>query len=428
MVKVRGGFDPDRLSEPHRPLAVVPQIVEEAPALERRASGFTEVKIVGVGGGGNNAVNRMIQAGVRGVEFLVVNTDAQALAASAALRKIAIGGRGTRGLGAGGDPQAGARAAETSREAIEEALHGADMVFITAGMGGGTGTGAAPLIAQLARAAHALTVGVVTLPFGFEGYRRQKVAEEGLARLRETVDALIVIPNDRLLKLADAQMTMVEAFRLADDVLRQGVQGISDLVTQTGLINLDFADVRSVMANAGTALMAIGEGYGEDRAVAAARAAITSPLLEVSIEGARGILINLTGGSDLTLQEVTDAANEVSQVVDPSANILFGAVLHPRPQAEIKITVIATGLRASMQVPPPRRVERTPARPPVDWGDRQTRGGGPAREDRPARDEWRRRDDHPAGDEPGPARRRPLGSPLDGDDDMDLPAFLRRRR
>ena len=422
----RGGFDPTRLREASRRAAIVPKIVDAPFSSEAR--GFTEVKIVGVGGGGNNAVNRMIQAGVQGVEFLVVNTDAQALAASAALRKIQIGGRSARGLGAGGDPQAGARAAETSRDAIEEALDGADMVFITAGMGGGTGTGAGPLIAEFAHAAGALTVGVVTLPFGFEGYRRQQAAEAGIARMRETVDALIVIPNDRLLKLADAQMTMVEAFRLADDVLRQGVQGISDLVTQTGLINLDFADVRSVMANAGTALMAIGEGYGEDRAVAAARAAITSPLLEVSIEGARGILINLTGGSDLTLQEVTDAANEVSQVVDPSANILFGAVLHPRPQAEIKITVIATGLRASMQVPPPRWVERTPARPPVDWGDRQTRGGGPAREDRPARDEWRRRDDHPAGDEPGPARRRPLGSPLDGDDDMDLPAFLRRRR
>ena len=422
----RGGFDPTRLRESSRRAAIVPKIVDAPFSSEAR--GFTEVKIVGVGGGGNNAVNRMIQAGVQGVEFLVVNTDAQALAASAALRKIQIGGRSARGLGAGGDPQAGARAAETSRDAIEEALDGADMVFITAGMGGGTGTGAGPLIAEFARAAGALTVGVVTLPFGFEGYRRQQAAEAGIARMRETVDALIVIPNDRLLKLADAQMTMVEAFRLADDVLRQGVQGISDLVTQTGLINLDFADVRSVMANAGTALMAIGEGYGEDRAIAAARAAITSPLLEVSIEGARGILINLTGGSDLTLQEVTDAANEVSQVVDPSANILFGAVLHPRPQAEIKITVIATGLRASMQVPPPRWVERTPARPPVDWGDRQTRGGGPAREDRPVRDEWRRRDDHPAGDGPGPARRRPLGSPLDGDDDMDLPAFLRRRR
>ena len=397
-----GGFDPSRLGEPSRPAAIVPKIVD-AP-LGSNARGFTEVKIVGVGGGGNNAINRMVQVGVRGVDFIAVNTDAQALAASSALRKLQIGGRTARGLGAGGDPVAGARAAEVSRERLEEELDGADMVFITAGMGGGTGTGASPVIAECARAIKALTVGVVTLPFGFEGYRRQKAAEEGIAQLRDKVDALIVIPNDRLLKLADAQMTVVEAFRLADDVLRQGVQGISDLVTQTGLINLDFADVKSVMVGAGTALMAIGEGQGEDRALRAARAAITSPLLETSIEGATGILVNVSGGSDLTLQEVTEAANAVSEAVDPSANMIFGAVLHPRPQAGLKITVIATGLRRS------GGASRAGGR-----GERSPRASS-SREEPSERDRYS-----------SPSRRQPEASSGD-DDDLDLPAFLRRRR
>jgi cell division protein FtsZ len=410
-----GGFDPARLREVTRPAPIVPQIVD-AP-LATSAKGFTEVKIVGVGGGGGNAVNRMVEADIRGVEFIAVNTDAQALAASTALRKLQIGGRAARGLGAGGDPREGARAAEISREPIENLLEGADMVFVTAGMGGGTGTGAAPVIAEYARATGALTVGVVTLPFGFEGYRRQKAAEQGVASLRESVDALIVIPNDRLLKLADAQMTVVEAFRLADDVLRHGVQGISDLVTQTGLINLDFADVKSVMGGAGTALMAIGEGVGEERATQAANAAITSPLLETSIEGARGILVNVSGGSDLTLQEVTTAANTISGAVDPSANIIFGAVLHPRPRPELRITVIATGLRG-----------------PASRGAADARGRLGRHSDRDARVDGRgNRPDSPGRDDsPSPEWKRPgrrtYGSPSSGDDDFDAPAFLRRRR
>ena len=400
MAKVRGGFDPDRLNEPHRPLAVVPQIVEESPLLERRATGFTEVKIVGVGGGGNNAVNRMVEAGLQGVEFIAVNTDAQALALSQALNKITIGSRTARGLGAGGDPSAGAKAAEISRDLLEEALVEADMVFVTAGMGGGTGTGAAPIIAEIARAQHALTVGVVTLPFRFEGSRRMRAAEEGVARLREVVDALIVIPNERLRDLVDRQMTVVEAFRMADDVLRQGVQGISDLVTMTGLINLDFADVKSVMSGAGTALMAIGEARGDDRATLAARAAVSSPLLDVSIEGARGVLINISGGPDLTLQEVSEAANAISDAVDPSANIIFGAVILPRPQPELKITLIATGLR-----------------------------GEPARQSARQAPRAAERDEIP---ERVPSRYRPPAPPAgperEEDEDLDLPAFIRRRR
>ena len=394
----RGGFDPQRLQpgngQPTRPTPVVQQILE-AP-LASAARGFTEVKIIGVGGGGSNAINRMVESGVQGVEFIAVNTDAQALAMSHALKKIAIGGKSTRGLGAGGDPTMGERAAEISSDVLEEALSGADMVFITAGMGGGTGTGASPVIAELARREHALTVGVVTTPFAFEGQRRRRLAEEGVARLREKVDALIVIPNDRLMQMADRQMTVVQAFRLADDVLGQGVQGISDLVTLTGLINLDFADVRAVMAGAGTALMAIGEAKGDGRALIAARAAISSPLLDASIEGARSVLINVTGGPDLTLMEVTEAANAIQEAVDPSANIIFGAVIHPRAQETFKITVIATGLeRARGVLSDPRR-------------------------------------DDPRRDDPGIRPRqphRPLPeSPRDPNADLDLPAFLRRRR
>jgi cell division protein FtsZ len=326
-----------------RPVSVVPQILD-AP-IQSQARGFTEVKIVGVGGGGGNAVNRMVEAGVQGVEFIAVNTDAQALQMSAATHKLVMGGRNGRGLGAGGSPDQGERAAEISRDQISELLAGADMVFLTAGMGGGTGTGAAPVIADIARSQHALTVAVVTLPFGFEGPRRGRTAREGLEKLRSQVDALIVIPNDRLLNLADRQTSVVEAFHLADDVLRQGVQGISDLVTMTGLINLDFADVKTVMHNAGTALMAIGEGKGEGRAMVAARAAIASPMLDVSIEGATGVLLNISGGPDMSLAEVTEAAEAIADAVDPEANIILGTVIHPRMQDEIKITIIATGLR-----------------------------------------------------------------------------------
>ena len=412
----RGGFNPDRMADLTRTVSVVPQIVE-APR-ESPARGFTEVKIVGVGGGGTNAVNRMVETGVQGVEFIAINTDNQALQMSIASRKIPIGGRSAKGLGAGGDPQMGERAAEISRDALTEVIDGADMVFLTAGLGGGTGTGAAPLIADIARHARALTVAVVTLPFTFEGFQRRKTAEEGLARLRGNVDALIVIPNDRLLQLADRQMSVIEAFRLADDVLRHGVQGISDLVTMTGLINLDFADVKAVMQNAGTALMAVGEGRGDGRAVAAARAAITSPLLDVSIEGARGVLVNVSGGPDLTLAEVTDAAETIQAAVDPDANIYFGAVIHPRPQDEVRVTVIATGLKdAARSISPAQRraaVEPAPPPPPREPEPRPRREREEGR--RPVPTEWER------------GRSRPAPAPQVGEDDWDVPAFLRRPR
>jgi cell division protein FtsZ len=421
----RGGFNPDRMADLTRTVSVVPQIIESPH--ESPARGFTEVKIVGVGGGGSNAVNRMVETGVQGVEFVAVNTDAQALQMSAASRKIPIGGRSAKGLGAGGDPQQGERAAEISRDALTEAIEGADMVFLTAGLGGGTGTGAAPLIADIARRARALTVAVVTLPFSFEGYQRRKTAEEGLARLRGNVDALIVIPNDRLLQLADRQMSVIEAFRLADDVLRHGVQGISDLVTMTGLINLDFADVRSVMQNAGTALMAVGEARGDGRAVAAARAAISSPLLDVSIEGAKGVLLNVSGGPDLTLAEVTEAAETIQAAVDPDASIYFGAVIYPRPQDDVRVTVIATGLKdVARQVPSGRRgpaVAESP--PPAPAPAPPQRAPEPAQrepERRPLPTEWERGRARP---EPRPA---PPPQPQAGEDDWDVPAFLRRPR
>lgn len=430
----RGGFNPDRMADLTRPVQVVPQIVE-APQ-ESPARGFTEVKIIGVGGGGTNAVNRMVESGVHGVEFIAVNTDAQALQISTAMRKIPIGGRSARGLGAGGDPQQGERAAEISRDALTSAIAGADMVFLTAGLGGGTGTGATPIIADIARHERALTVAVVTLPFTFEGYQRRKSAEEGLARLRDHVDALIVIPNDRLLQMADRQMSLIEAFRLADDVLRHGVQGISDLVTMTGLINLDFADVKAVMQNAGTALMAVGEGRGEGRAVIAARAAISSPLLDVSIEGARGVLLNVSGGPDLTLAEVTEAAETIQAAVDPDASIYFGAVIHPRAQEEVRVTVIATGLRegARPASAPRARVTAPESSPPVrereperELRPRITAPEPPVREPevrRPAQTEWERGRSR---SEPRPTPPQPA-PPQPGEDDWDVPAFLRRPR
>jgi cell division protein FtsZ len=304
---------------------------------------FANIKVIGVGGGGNNAVNRMISAGLRGVEFLAVNTDAQALNGAMAPTKLQIGGKLTKGLGAGADPEVGERAAEESREELANALRGADMIFVTAGMGGGTGTGAAPIVAQVAKELGALTVGVVTKPFTFEGRKRQMQAERGIQNLKGKVDTLITIPNDRLLQVVDKKTSLVDAFRLADDVLRQGVQGISDLIAVPGLINLDFADVRTIMADTGSALMGIGVSRGESRAAEAARAAISSPLLETSIEGAKGVLLNITGGADLGLLEVNEAAEIISQAADPEANIIFGAVIDEAIQDEIRVTVIATG-------------------------------------------------------------------------------------
>ncbi len=307
---------------------------------------FAAIKVVGVGGGGTNAVNRMIVEGLRGVDFIAVNTDAQALIHSQAQAKIRIGDKLTRGLGAGGDPERGMKSAEETSDEIREAIKGADMVFITAGMGGGTGSGAAPVIAKIARDMGSLTIGVVTKPFMFEGAKRKKVADEALNRLKDNVDTLIIIPNDRLLDIVDKKASLQSAFRLADDVLRQGIQGISELITVPGLINLDFADVKTIMGEGGAALMAVGRGSGENRAVAAAEMAIKSPLLDVSIDGARGVLFNVTGGEDLTLHEVYEAAEIVRRVADAEVNLIFGAVINPEMKDEVRITVIATGFQA----------------------------------------------------------------------------------
>jgi len=304
---------------------------------------FAAIKVIGVGGGGNNAVNRMIAAGLQGVEFIAINTDAQALLLSNAPYRIQIGEKLTKGLGAGANPEIGEKAAQESRDEIIKALKGADMVFITAGMGGGTGTGAAPVVAECAKEVGALTVGVVTKPFGFEGRRRHSQADIGTARLKEKVDTLITIPNDRLMQVVDKRTPIVEAFRIADDVLRQGVQGISDLIAVPGLINLDFADVKTIMMETGAALMGIGIASGENRAALAAEAAIKSPLLETSIEGAKGVLLNITGGVSLGLFEVNEAAEIIARAADPEANIIFGAVIDEKCDDEVRVTVIATG-------------------------------------------------------------------------------------
>ena len=466
--KERGGFNPGRLGDPQRATSVVSRIVGgvpprplTSPALEpvplmppappaQRAlqeerphaepKGFTDVRIVGVGGGGGNAVNRMIEAGVSGVEFIAVNTDPQALEQSQAMRTLRVGSPGTRRLGAGGDPAVGQRAAEESEGDLADAVAGADMVFITAGMGGGTGTGAAPILARLARKHGALTVGVVTTPFGFEGARRRQAALDGIQRLREAVDALIVIPNDRLMGMADRNTSVVQAFRLADDMLRHGVQGIADLVTVTGLINLDFADVRAVMENAGSALMAIGEGNGIDRARQAAEAVVSSPLLEHSINGATGILLNVTGGPDLSLHEVSEVAELVTQAVSPEANIIFGAMIHPRPEAELRVTLIATGMpdlteaastrepaRTRDRAPLPVRREAEPIRDP--YRERDTYRD-PVREREPARSsDFLRgysRDAHYTDDRREPRPARDAVQVPDDVDPNDVPAFLRR--
>ena len=305
------------------------------------------IKVVGVGGGGTNAVNRMVDSGLSGVEFIAINTDAQALLMSDADVKIQIGSKTTRGLGAGADPAVGEAAAQESRDELKEALKGADMIFVTAGEGGGTGTGAAPTVAALARELDALSVGVVTRPFGFEGRKRAEQAERGIDTLRDDVDTLIVIENDRLLQVVEKTTSIVDAFGMADDVLRQGVQGITDLITVPGLVNLDFADVKTIMRNAGSALMGIGAASGENRAAEAARQAVSSPLLEASIEGATGILLNVTGGPDIGLFEVNEAAEVVTGAADQNANVIFGAVIDEAVRDEVRVTVIATGFGES---------------------------------------------------------------------------------
>jgi len=332
------------------------------------------IKVVGIGGGGVNAVNRMIDAGLQGAEFIAVNTDAQALLMSDADIKLDIGRSLTRGLGAGSDPEIGRQAAEEHLEEIEEVLKGADMVFITAGKGGGTGTGAAPIIAEVAKNLGALTIGVVTRPFAFEGRRRSNQAEQGIQRLKEKVDTLIVIPNERLLAISDERTSIIDAFKLADEVLLQGVQGITDLINVPGLINTDFADVKMVMNNAGSAIMGIGTGSGEGRAVNAARHAITSPLLEASIEGARGILLNIAGGSDLTLFEVNEAAAIIHDVAHPDANIIFGNVVDESLGDQVRVTVIAAGFDRFDEMEEPRRGGRA-AKAPGLAGRAAPRGG-----------------------------------------------------
>ena len=312
------------------------------------------IKVVGVGGGGTNAVNRMVESGLSGVEFIAVNTDAQALLMTDADVKIHIGSKATRGLGAGADPAVGLAAALETRDELKEALKGADMIFVTAGEGGGTGTGAAPVVAELGRELEALTVGVVTRPFGFEGRRRAEQAEQGIQSLRDRVDTLIVIENDRLLQVVDKKTPVTEAFRIADDILRQGVQGITDLITVPGLVNLDFADVRTIMRDAGSALMGIGTALGDTRAADAANAAVSSPLLETTLDGATGVLLNITGSSNLGLFEVNEAAEVVTGHADPNANVIFGAVIDETMGDEVRVTVIATGFGGR---PRRRRVE-----------------------------------------------------------------------
>lgn len=361
------------------------------------------IKVVGVGGGGVNAVNRMIDAGLKGVEFIAVNTDAQALLMSDADIKLDIGRELTRGLGAGSDPEVGRMAAEEHRQEIEEVLQGADMVFITAGKGGGTGTGAAPVIAEIAKGIGALTIGVVTRPFAFEGRRRSVQAEAGIQRLKEKVDTQIVIPNDRLLTVSNEKTSMLNAFKMADEVLLQGVQGITDLITTPGVINTDFADVKMIMSNAGSALMGIGYATGEGRALNAARGAISSPLLEASIEGARGILLSIAGGSDLGLFEVNEAAEVIHGVAHPDANIIFGTVIDDEMGDEVRVTVIAAGFD---------RWDEKSGRSARREGGAEAAGAGSA--DRPSRPE-RRADLF--GDDEGPEE--------GGDDEFDVPSFLK---
>ena len=340
------------------------------PAIERKTEGVitpgaANIKVIGVGGGGGNAVNRMIASNVVGVEFWSINTDSQALAQSSATKQLQVGQKLTRGLGAGGNPAIGQKAAEESRDEVAAALAGADLVFITCGMGGGTGTGAAPIVAEIAKEMGALTIGVITRPFTFEGRRRIHQAEEGMAALQSRVDTLIVIPNDKILSVISEQTPVQEAFRVADDILRQGVQGISDIINIPGLVNVDFADVRAVMADAGSALMGVGIASGKSRAKEAAIAAIDSPLLESSIRGAKGVVFNITGGSDLTLHEVSTAADTIYEVVDPNANIIFGAVIDEERQGEIQITVIATGFTGdtATPIPLPGRTVQLPKNP-----------------------------------------------------------------
>jgi cell division protein FtsZ len=377
------------------------------------------IKVIGCGGGGSNAVDRMVVDGVQGVEFITVNTDAQALMHSQADIRIRIGDKLTKGLGSGGNPVIGQKAAEETTEEIYEALKGADMVFITAGMGGGTGTGAAPVIASIAQDLGLLTVGVVTRPFSFEGNHRRKMAEQGIDQLKPMVDTLIIIPNDRLLQTASKNTSMLQAFQMADNVLRQGIQGISDLITQRGLINVDFADVKTIMAQQGSALMAIGTGSGDSRMVDAVNEAIASPLLEVSIDGAKGVLINIVGGEDLGILEVYEAADIIAKAVDPDAQIIFGAVIDPSfPAGQVKLTLIATGFDSTRP-----NVQRTRAFPAAVANTAQQQPAQPQFAAAPAAQPQQ------AQPQRAPAQPQPRATPsFSSSDDLDIPPFLRNRK
>jgi cell division protein FtsZ len=377
--------------------------------------GSALIRVVGVGGGGSNAVNRMIEENIAGVDFIAINTDQQALMGSRAKQRVAIGERTTRGLGSGGDPEVGGKSAQESEEELHAVLQGSDMVFVTAGMGGGTGTGATPIVAKVARDVGALTIGVVTRPFTFEGAQRSRIAETGIEELKEHVDTLIVIPNDRLLEAADKRVSLMDSFRLADDVLRQGIQGISELITVPGLINLDFADVKTIMSLGGAALMAVGTGKGDDRAREAAEQALSSHLLDVTIDGARGILFNVTGGPDLSLYEINQAASLIRETAHPDVNLIFGAVIDEDMGEEIRITVIATGFEHGMplvrplsrpvaQTTPREVSSKAPVRESVSVSASATRSSGESRES---------------------------NSTVQPDyriNDLDIPAFLRKRR
>lgn len=369
------------------------------------------IRVVGVGGGGGNAINRMIAENIPGVDFIAVNTDQQVLASNLAAQRLQIGERSTRGLGSGGNPDVGAKAAEESLDLLRESLRGSDMVFVTACMGGGTGTGAAPIVAKTAREEGALTIGVVTRPFTFEGAQRSRAAEMGIEKLKEEVDTLIVIPNDKLLEMADKRISLLDSFSMADDVLRQGIQGISELITVPGLINLDFADVQTIMSMGGAALMAVGKGKGDNRALDAAKAALSSHLLDVTIDGAKGILFNVTGGRDLSLYEINQAAAMIKETAHPDVNLIFGAVVDETMGDEIRITVIATGFEHSLPMmrqmtrPQGRQVaSRPPVRESVAVSPAATRPTAP------------------------PVRRETPEPPAYRVNDLDIPAFLRKKR
>ena len=397
-----------------------------------QSESFARIKVIGVGGGGCNAVNRMIDEGLQGIEFIAVNTDGQALLQSKAQVRVRVGDKVTRGLGAGGNPEIGRKSAEESAEELYEVLKGSDMVFVTSGMGGGTGTGAAPIVAQIAKEVGALTIGVVTRPFTFEGSRRATAAETGISKLKEHADTLIVIPNDRLLQMVDKRSSLHDAFRLADDVLRQGIQGISELITVPGLINLDFADVRAIMSEGGAALMAVGRASGEERAREAAEKAISSQLLDITIDGARGILFNVTGGPNLTLFEVNQAAAIIKETAHPDVNLIFGAVIDPNLADEVRITVIATGFdrAGGRPIDRPARLEEVQSSSTTASVRARPAGTTP---ERPAPSTG----SHSPSSSNRPSNLQGSGSPnshqqddfqrVMNTDDLDIPAFLRNR-